>query len=201
MTKKGNTPAELRSGERAFQMHRMKILDYNFSDWLVAKNLAWNTRATQEHDAFDWLTVHPRLGAAIMSILALTVARQDGLKVVTPSRTTHDVLLATREQEVLNKLLDVPVFAAADNRDKPAVQELCQLVLITGFDLTRLGPEDIRDMVVDGGRELRKFYGKLNSFAGNLPPGLSHTARQQKLQAKATRCWRIGGSAPTSCRS
>lgn len=188
------TPIEFRSGEQAFQMHRMKILDYNFSEWLVSKNLAWNTRQTREHDAFDWLTMHPRLGAAIMSILELTVARQDGLKVVTPSRTTHDVLLATREQEVLNKLLDVPAFAAVDDGDKPVVQELCQVVLITGFDLTRLGPEDIRDMVVDGGRELRKFYGKLNGFAGNLPPGLSQTARRQKLQAKADEVladWRL----------
>lgn len=62
---------------------------------------------------------------------------------------------------------------------------MCQLVPITGFDLTRLGPGDIRDMVVNGSREVRKFYGKLNHFAGNIPAGLDKKARGQELRAKA----------------
>jgi hypothetical protein len=121
-------------------MHRMKILDRQFSDWLVNVNLAWDTRGGKAYDRFDWRTMHPRLGAAIMSVLALTVARQDGLKVVTPSRRTHQTLLAYSEKHILAKLLKLPIPFDEERGEDVAVQELCQVVLVTGFDLTRLTP-------------------------------------------------------------
>jgi hypothetical protein len=173
------------SGAKTFQMHRMKILDRQFSDWLVNVNLAWDTRGGEASDRFDWLTMHPRLGAAIMSVLALTVARQDGLKVVTPSRQTHQTLLAYSEKHTLAKLLKLPIPFDEERGEDVTVQELCQVVLVTGFDLTRLAPEDVRDMVVKGGRDLGKFYGKLSAVVDRIPEDLDNAARSRYLTAKA----------------
>ncbi|MBV8810550.1 MAG: hypothetical protein JO033_17920 [Acidobacteriaceae bacterium] len=179
------TPEEYRTGAKAFQVHRMKILNFTFSDWLVEKKLAWNTRGVQEHDTFDWLTMHPQMGAAIMSVLALAIAKQDGLKVVTPSPEAHNALLAGTQKQVFDRLLQVPALPDDEIGEQLVVQELCQVVLATGFDLTRLKPEDIRDIVVEGGRELRKFYGKLSSFVTHIPAGIDEKQRDDLLKAKA----------------
>ncbi|HSC56432.1 MAG TPA: hypothetical protein VLC51_04485 [Nitrospira sp.] len=181
---KGRTPKEFRSGRDAFQIHRMKVLDSQFSDWLVSKGLAWDTREPQEQDP-DWFTVHPRFGAAIMTVLALAVARENGLLVVTPSQHAHQMLLANTEERVLAKLLQVPISLDDKLGNDVTVQELCQVVLMTGFDLTRLTPEDIRDMVVNGGRDLRKFYGNLSRLVANIPTDLGEEERARRLKAKA----------------
>ena len=179
------TPEEYRKGEKAFQLHRLKILNPEFSDWLLNKKLAWNAQEFEERDKFHWFTVHPRLGAAIMSVLALAIAKQDGLNVVTPSARAHQTLLANSEKHVLAKLLEMPISPDDELREDVTVQELCQVVLATGFDLTRLKPEDIRDMVMQGGRELRKFYGNLGGFAANIPADLDDQERARRLGAKA----------------
>jgi len=43
-----------------------------------------------------------------MSVLALAVAKQNGL-IVTPSNRTHDTLLGNSEKQILAKLLNVPL--------------------------------------------------------------------------------------------
>jgi hypothetical protein len=194
------TPDEFRSGERAFQLHRLKILDPNFSEWLVKNRLAWNTRAFQEHDVFNWLTMHPILGSAIMSILALAVAKQEGLNVVTPSRRAHQTLLATTHEAVLARLLDLPTSPDDDQGEHVAVQELCQAVLMTGLDLTRLTPEDIRDMILKGGRDLQKFYGKLSSLAANIPADVDETERA-RCRLRPRKSSTSGAGAQRNCRS
>src|SRR4051812_41972671 len=113
--------------------------------------------------------MHPTLGAAIMSVLALPIAKQDGLKVVTPSREAHDALIASTHKQVLSRLLDIPIPPDDKVREKSTVQDLCQVVLMQGFDLTRLKPEDIRDILLHGSRELRKFYTSLSSIVSHIP--------------------------------
>jgi hypothetical protein len=171
-------------GDEAFQIHRGKILNWDYSDWLIRKKLAWNSRELEEHDVFNWLTVHPNLGSAIMSVLALAIAKQDGL-IVTPSERTHDTLLGNSEKQILAKLLDVPLSLDEQGGHPVGVQELCQLVILNGIDLTRLTPQDIQEMVVKGGSDLRKFYGMLSSFSDNISPDLDEKTRTKKLKAKA----------------
>jgi len=180
-----HTPRKYLAGANSFQMHRMKLLDRKFADWLVRAKLAWDTHQRIGRDTFDWLTMHPRLGSAVMSVLALAIARQDGLKVVTPSRKTHQTLLAHSEKHIVAKLLKLPIPFDQEESEDVVVQDLCQMVLMTGFDLTRLTPEDVRDMVVKGGRELGKFYGKLSTVAARIPEGLDDAARSRYLDAKA----------------
>jgi hypothetical protein len=175
---------EYLEGDDAFQIHRGKILDRDHCEWLIQKKLAWNSREFVEQDAYDWLTVHPNLGSAIMSVLALAVAKQDG-SIVTPSQRTHDTLLGNSEKQILAKLLDVPLSVDEQQNDAVAVQELCQLVVVNGIDMTILAPEDIREMVVKGGADLRKFYGMLSSFSANIPPDLDEKEREKRLKAKS----------------
>jgi hypothetical protein len=170
-------------GEDAFQIHRGKILDYNDCEWLIEKKLAWNSRGIEERDIFNWLTVHPNLGSAIMSVLALSVAKQDG-SIVTPSQHTHNTLLGNSEKQILAKLLDVPLSVDEQQNDGVAVQEMCQLIVLNGIDMTVLKPEDIQDMILKGGTDLRRFYGMLSGFSENIPPDLDEEMKRQRLDAK-----------------
>lgn len=63
------TPEEFRIGEKAFQIHRMKILDYEFPEWLVEMKLAWNTRTFENHDVYSWLTMQPDYAPLMMAEL------------------------------------------------------------------------------------------------------------------------------------
>jgi hypothetical protein len=175
---------EYLQGDEAFQIHRGKILDPGHCDWLIGKKLAWNSRELDEREPFDWLTVHPNLGSAIMSVLALAIAKQDG-SIVTPSQRTHDTLLGNSEKQILAKLLDVPLSIDEQQNDAVAVQELCQLVVVNGIDMTTLTPEDVRDMIINGGADLRKFYGMLSTFSANIPPDLDEKERDKRLKAKS----------------
>jgi hypothetical protein len=176
--------AKYLKGEEAFQIHRGKILNWEYSQWLIEKKLAWNSRELEEQDLFNWLTVHPNLGSAIMTVLALAIAKQDGL-IVTPSNRAHDTLLGNSEKQIFAKLLDVPLSLDEQRGHPVGVQELCQLVVLTGFDLTRLTPADVQEAVVKGGSELRTFYGMLSTFSDNISPDLDEKAREKKLKAKA----------------
>jgi hypothetical protein len=114
----------------------------------------------------------------------LAIAKQGGL-IVAPSERTHDTLLGNSEKQILAKLLDVPLSLDEQGGHPVGVQELCQLVILNGVDLTRLTPQDIQEMVVKGGSDLRMFYGMLSSFSDNISPDLDEKTRTKKLKAKA----------------
>ncbi|HEV3332334.1 MAG TPA: hypothetical protein VG096_15195 [Bryobacteraceae bacterium] len=181
------TPSQFQEGDQSFQIHRMKILDAAFAQWLVDEKLAWNSRDLVEADASLWLTMHPRLGAAIMSMLALPVARQHGLHIVTPSHRAHMALLASKEDQVFEQLLEAPSHdEVGEDGESVSAEELSQLLLTTTFDLTSLKPTDIRDVLINGEKELRDFHDALGSFAQRIPSGLGAEERKRRMKKEAS---------------
>ena len=80
------------------------------------------------------------------------------------------------------------------------VQELCELVVVNGIDMTILAPEDIQEMVVKGGADLRKFYGMLSSFSANIPPDLDEKEREKNSRRSRRRPSKHGEHVPASFR-
>lgn len=177
-------PPELRAGPQAFEMHTGKFLDHGLLTLLMKHHLAWHSREAGKPDSFDWVTLHPKLGAAMMSILALAVARVKGLSVVTPSQFVHQQLLAEQEEAVLQKLLDVPFSAGTESAADATTEELSHVVLTTGFDLTRLTAEQICELLKEG-KDLRAFRIAVAGFASNIPSGLDHEEHQKRLRHEA----------------
>src|SRR6185436_13218846 len=64
------------------------------------------------------------------------------------------------------------------------VEELAQVVLTIGFDLTRLTPEQICELLKEG-KDLRKFRQTLSGFAARIPKGLDDEERQRRLRQEA----------------
>jgi hypothetical protein len=181
--KKGVTPASEQSGPGAFQMHVRKFVDPELLALLEEHQLAWHSREKTEADPLDWITMHPTLGAAVMSTLAIAVARIHGLSVLTPSGRAHHELLANREEDVFEKLLDVPRPPAATSNDV-TVEELSQVIITTGFDLTRLTADDILELLKQG-KDLRAFRAAVAESASRIPPGVQGDERVKRLKTEA----------------
>ena len=177
-------PPEWQGGPQAFQMHKGKFLDQELLELLRSNHLVWHSREPIEHDAYDWLTMHPKLGAALMSVLALAVARVKGLSVLTPSPETHQQLLANQEEEVFERLLDMPAPAGKGEPAGVTVEELSHVVITMGFDLTRLTPEQICELLKEG-KDFRAFRASVAGFAGRIPPGLDEEEKRKRLKQEA----------------
>jgi hypothetical protein len=111
-----STPEEYQAGPKTFQIHRNKLLeDYNdpgLAKLLEATDLAWRTddKWDKNWNRDQWLTMHPRLGAAVMSTLALAVEKSQGLHIVTPSVRAHNSLLANSADKVFEALFGDPIY-------------------------------------------------------------------------------------------
>jgi len=177
-------PVNLQGGPEAFQMHVGKILDQELLELLKSRHLAWHSREPGEPDSYNWITMHPKLGSAMMSVLALAVARLKGLSVVTPSGATHLELLANQENQVFEKLLDVPVPIGNAVSPEVTVEELAHVIITIGFDLTRLTPQQICELL-NQGKDLRSFRNTVASFADRIPAGLDGEEREKRLRREA----------------
>jgi hypothetical protein len=175
---------ELQSGPHAFEMHTGKFLDYQLLDLLLSRHLAWHSRETGEPNSHDWVTMHPKMGAAMMSVLALAAARIKGLSVVTPSAEAHQQLLANQEEEVFEKLLEIPLPAGKGTPKDVTVEELSHVVITMGFDLTRLTAEQICELLKEG-KDLRSFRAAVANFASRIPPGIDSSEKQKRLRQEA----------------
>jgi hypothetical protein len=179
-------PPNLHGGRDAFEMHVGKFLDRDLLQLLMDRHLAWHSRESAEPDTYNWITMHPTFGAAMMSVLALSVARAKGLSVVTPNGRAHHELLANEEDKVFDRLIDVAAPPAATRGGGPGatVEELAHVVMTIGFDLTRLTPEQICELLKQG-KDLRKFRQTLSGFASRIPSGLDDEERQRRLRHEA----------------
>jgi hypothetical protein len=177
-------PLEWQSGPQAFEMHVGKFLDLGLLELLKSRHLAWHSREPMEPDSFDWVTMHPKVGAAMMSVLALAVARIKGLSIVTPSGDTHQQLLANREEEVFERLLEIPLPPGHITAADVTTEELAHVVITMGFDLTRLNAMQICELLKQG-KDLRSFRAAVANFASRIPLGLDAEERRRRLRQEA----------------
>jgi hypothetical protein len=184
---KAITPEEYQAGPASFQINRHKLLeDYRepgLAKLLEEHGLAWNSHSKKDEKSGVWLTMHPRLGSAVMSTLALAVEKNEGLHIVTPSVRAHNALLANRGDQVFNALLEIPSARRREDLGE-TVDDLTQIVITTGFDLTRLKPQDIKSLL-DDGCDLQRFRSAAASFAKLIPPGMGVKHRQRKVKEQA----------------
>jgi hypothetical protein len=178
---RSSTPAALAD---AFQVHRYKLLDSSdgnqIIDLLIESKLAWASRTSA--DAGLWLSMHPTLGAAVMSTLALAIAKNEGLDIVTPNEQVHDKILAEREEDVCGALLGLPQVPVVPTDDDLS-DDLAQLVFTTQFDYTMLSPNDIK-ILLEEKKDLRHFRKRVAEIASDIPSGIGPEERQRRLMEK-----------------
>ncbi len=165
--------------DELFQIHARKI-SVGLLELLEHENLGWHVRSGPDRD--EWLAMHPRLGRAIMSIVARTIAEYDGLSIVTPSADSHYRIGSQTEQEILDTLLSDSVARAPD--PSQVVDELVEIVLVSTFEFRKLTAAQIGEMLREH-QDLHTFKQKVAEFAAMVPTIPNPKERKQRLEQLA----------------
>jgi hypothetical protein len=151
-----------------------------FPNFLEQNKLAWPVQ--NGANASNWLAMHPKFGSAIMSTLAIAIARNEGLGIVTSNPDIHNTLIAERESDVMNVMLDLPrntdTVPADDLSD-----DLAQLVFTTQFDLSSLTATDIKTLIEEK-KDLAQFRTRVTQIVSDIPAGIGLSERVRRLEMK-----------------
>jgi len=159
----------------SFEIHRMKIEP--LVQTLLDRKLAWTVDKPRGE---NWLAVHPELGEVIMTILAIAVAKFDGLSIVTPSRRAHGIATSLEDQLVLEELLGSVPKVPSDNAGD-LIQVVMQSVL---YDVSKLTIKQIADLL-EKKEDLISLRGALEVAASRIPPMENPDRRSQLVREAA----------------
>jgi hypothetical protein len=171
---------ELGTKSDSFQIHSQKVLP-DLAEFLLSKDLAWRSRDPFVPDSYLWLSVHPRMGKALMGTLAVSVARASGLSIVTPDDDAHRDLVRNPEEDPFAVLLRGTIEERAPRRED-LIDEVTEVAITTMFDLKRLTPRNILDLINDG-KDLRRFKQAVAPIAAEIPDIVDATERKMRLEA------------------
>jgi hypothetical protein len=158
-----------------------KLHDSKFSDALSGVSRREEVRVARRQPTLR--SDSPQLGEAIMSTIALGVARREGLDIVTASDEIHCVASVSDEREVFENLLRGEPLQKAPAREN-LTDDLAEIVMTTLFDFERLTAEQVAELQKDG-KDLRKFKNKLASQAAEIPDIADPEERRRRLQQAA----------------
>ncbi|GJL57832.1 MAG: hypothetical protein NPIRA03_06890 [Nitrospirales bacterium] len=166
-----------------FQIHQGKMHD--LLEYCKENKLAWNMTPPEGAYPGEWIAVHPNLGKAIMSTMALAIANDKGLEIVTPSSGAHHAIVSNNDADVFDDLIGKPkVHGAGTLSDSDKADDLAEMVMTTTFDLDRLTAEQIAELLKEG-KGLQEFKTMLGDIAKKLPYIPNPTDREERLQLQA----------------
>jgi len=166
-----------------FQMHQGKMKP--LLDFLCSRQLAWPARRMAGGAPGEWYALHPQLGEVIMSLVAMAIAQEKQLDIVTSSGRVHRALAHFDEEALLASLFDdtaagtKPQTSGAEMAD-----ELCQVVMLTTFDVSKLSAQDIANLQKDG-QDIRRFKSEILKIASTIPDISDAGERDKRLKQAA----------------
>ncbi|MBY5456424.1 hypothetical protein HFO89_08645 [Rhizobium leguminosarum] len=185
----GRDAADLpRVGGRGFQIHQAK-LDGGLKDALRDTGLAWEPGNPEPW--LEYVELHPSLGEAIMSTLAIACAVGEGLDIVGDERSglLHVCLTERRPEDVYNAWLNSN-GRLADPR-KPNARELFEFVVTVACDTTRLTANALAKMG-ENREPIRRLMRALAERAEDmvaLDPGKDRTTQFYDETSRILRAW------------
>jgi hypothetical protein len=177
-----------------FQMHPDKFTD-SMLGFLQQHGLAWDAgKAIVAESRAAWsstVALHPQLGEAIMSVMAIAIAEFKQLNIVTSLPRVHRALLTRRQEDVLASLAqDDPASEIAAPQLPDLATSAAQLLIHKHLDLSWVSLEDIAAIVKDG-NDFQRFRVRLQKLASELDlssiPDSVEQAKQVEVLAAAAR--------------
>lgn len=154
-------------------------------NFLIENDLGWNDDdkniARPKHDT--WVFMHPLIGETIMSIIAIELANQNGLDIVSDSEHIHCGLSSRDENLIISRLFN----DASLKRETPIptkVNDLASVVLATQFDMKKLSPAQIAELIKEG-KDLRKFKEAIVPIASRIADIEDPDRRKREFEDKA----------------
>lgn len=162
-----------RGGFSPYRIHQDKML-FTLLNFLEEYGLARRGEG-------PWLVMHADIGTAIMSTIALAIAQDNGLDVVTDSPQVHLPVLSTGINAVFDALLGDGEDRSVSPQTAGTVDDLVQLVMTTAFDVSKLSAAQIAELSKNG-QDLREFKSALAKWANLMPEMQNPDRRMERLQ-------------------
>ncbi len=171
-----------RARGRVFEIHDGK-LNLELLRYLHQSRLAISPNSKSIDPLHRFSLVHPSLGKALLSTLAIALAKDLGLDIVTDESHLHASLLARDFESVMYELLG---NAPTDHHAQNAISadEVCHIVMLTGFDLAPLTARDIASLAADG-KDLRRFKQFVTDLAQCIPAISNEHERTERIRHSA----------------
>lgn len=180
-----STRKMLERGDYGFQINVWKLSE-ELRDALQDERLAWQPASLEPYDVQgDYVEVHPQVGQAVMSTLAVACSESEGLDIVGDHRSgaLHRCLL----EKDLNGIYDQ--WLGSEKQIDPPTEatgeELMDFILGIPADPSVLTPAKIREITKE--REpIEDLIEKLRTHAGKIPRMDSSSRRDQFFQDVAS---------------
>lgn len=163
-----------------YKIYRGKVHD-GIWEFLLKHELG-NVAEGSKENPFSF-NVQPDLGEAIMSTIAIALARAKGLDIVTSDSEIHNALVIQSEDEVFDALLNLRA-PRNDVSDAEKVDELAQVVIKTRFDVQRLTAAQIAELHKQG-KNLIAFKQALMPIATQISSATDKGEREELFRRKA----------------
>jgi hypothetical protein len=133
-----------------FQIHAEKLSDELREALMTDKKLAWEPLNCETYDTDSgYIEVHPRVGEAVMSTLAVACAQASGLDIVGDERSgpLHRCLLEKDLKRIYESWLDTSI--EMDDPHAASGEELLEFILGIPGDLSALSVEKLHQIAAE----------------------------------------------------
>jgi hypothetical protein len=174
-----------------FQIHAEK-LSYDLKHALAGNQLAWKPDYPEPYDMSSvYVEVHPRVGQAVMSTLAIASALGDGLDIVGDERSgeLHRCLLEKKMDDVYDSWLGLEHDMAPPA--EASGEELLEFILGISGDLSKLSGDALRELA-DEREPIDALIAALREEAANIPamdPGEKRDDAFKQAASKIMKKW------------
>lgn len=174
------------SNAYGFQIHAQKLSE-ELKDALFDTQLAWNPDNTEPYDKYsEYVEVHPRVGEAVMSTLAIPCAQDDGLDIVADKRS-GDLRRCLLEKELdavydswlrLDTYIEPPLEASGE--------DLMEFVIGMAGDLSTLSVDAIRELSFER-QPIDDLLAAMRQEAATIPMMKESAEREEFFKQAATK--------------
>jgi hypothetical protein len=168
-------------GDPGFQLHPGKMRDDPFLEFLRTKGLAWQPA---NPDDSQYVEVHPRIGQAVLSALAVACAEDEGLEIVTDpndeeSRWLNLTLASRGRSEVYNAWIHPKEIARSAKT--ASARAILELIAYHHANMDKVTPERLVELS-DDREALAKLKSALKRMAASIPPMMNDERLRERLE-------------------
>lgn len=178
---------QLQKDPLGFQIHQWK-LDHELRETLGETQLAWKPGLPEPWDpGQEYVQLHPRVGEAVMSTLAIACATAEGLDIVSDerSRKLHDCLLERDQDAVFDSYLSLGQAEEPEPEPIEATgSEIFQFFISFACDTTTLDAKTLATMGANR-QPLIAIMEELDKRARGIDPMDPGPRRIKRLQDEA----------------
>lgn len=186
------TRQALAPNDQGFQIHQQKLAE-PLQRALSSSGLAWTPINGESYDPYtEYVELHPRVGEAVMSTLAIAAATGEGLDIVGDHRSgrLHGFLLEKKPEQIYDAMLHPPELQDAPRQ--PDAEDLFEFLVGFPCDLSAVTRDELAKLQAD--REpLQRLIAQLRVLASEIPamdPGRERETYFRDVASKVLQGWR-----------